>query len=252
MKRLWADFAQSWMLLTRVPLPRRFVPGVLPSPARSVWCFPLVGALTGAGAGAIYAACDQLGMPPLLAALWTVAAQLLITGALHEDGLADTADGFGGGHSREQKLAIMRDSRIGSYGVLALILSLAIRVAAIGAIGDGASVLGAMTAAGALGRGAIIVVLARIRPARPDGLASSLGDPPAAVLATGAALAGLIAFAALPARVALAASAVSLLSGLVLARLARIQVGGYTGDVLGAAEQLAECGALTVAAIFSG
>src|SRR6202030_2053805 len=96
---------------------------------------------------AIYAVAHKIGSPPWVAAALAVAATLAVTGALHEDGLADTADGFGGGDTREQKLAIMRDSRIGTYGVCALILSLLIRADAIASLTEIALVAPALIAA---------------------------------------------------------------------------------------------------------
>ena len=112
------------MLLTRLPmgwLTTSVGPGRL---ADAVWAFPVVGAVVGAIGGAVFWFCTRLGMPPGVAAVWTLVSMLLVTGALHEDGLADFADGLGGGRTRERKLAIMRDSRIGTFGGLALMLSL--------------------------------------------------------------------------------------------------------------------------------
>ncbi len=252
MSSLWADFLAAWTLLTRVALPRRVFPARLPPLARSVWCFPAVGALTGAGCGALYTLLSKLGLSAGLAGLWTLAGLLLATGALHEDGLADVADGFGGGRDRPHKLTIMRDSRIGSYGVLALLLSVAVRATAIAGLREPHAVAAALLAAGALGRGAILIVLARIPPARTDGLAASLRDVEPFVLGRGLALAGLFALFALPARTALAASAAAVLCGFGAARIARAQVGGHTGDVLGAAEQVTECAVLTTAAALLG
>ena len=90
----------------------------------SSWTFPVVGAGVGALGALVYWLADRLGLDPILSAILAVAATLLLTGCLHEDGLADTADGFGASVSRERKLDIMRDSEIGTYGASALILSL--------------------------------------------------------------------------------------------------------------------------------
>jgi adenosylcobinamide-GDP ribazoletransferase len=249
---LWANFLRAWTLLTRVPLPRRWFPASLPPPVRCVWCFPVVGALIGAGGGALYAILLELGLPAGLAGLWTLAGLLLGTGALHEDGLADVADGFGGGRDRPEKLAIMRDSRIGSYGVLALLLAVAMRATAIATLREPHSVAAALVGAGTLGRGAILIVLARIPPARKDGLAAPLRDARLSVLGSGLALAALVSLAALPVQAAVAASAIAALCGLGAAGLARGQIGGHTGDVLGAAEQVTECAVLTVLAALAG
>ena len=119
-----------------------------------------------------------------------------MTGALHEDGLADVADGFGGGRDKMAKLAIMRDSRLGSYGVLALIFSVGLRWSALVALADPLAVGLALMSAGALSRAAVPAVYGWLDPARVDGLAAGLGGPPgtrvvmAAVL--GACIAGLL------------------------------------------------------------
>ena len=104
------------MLLTRLPVGWLATSAEPARLADAVWAFPVVGAVVGAIGGAVFWVCARLGMPPAVAAVWTLASMLLVTGALHEDGLADTADGLGGGRTRERKLEIMRDSRIGTFG----------------------------------------------------------------------------------------------------------------------------------------
>ncbi|WP_338320010.1 adenosylcobinamide-GDP ribazoletransferase, partial [Bradyrhizobium ottawaense] len=99
-------------------------------------------------------------------------------GALHEDGLADTADGLGGGRTRERKLEIMRDSRIGTYGVCALILSFGLRWSALAAIADPLLVAFALCAAHAAARAGVPAFMSLVPPARPDGLSASAGSPP--------------------------------------------------------------------------
>src|SRR5204863_1906899 len=106
-----------------------------------------------------------------------VTAGIALTGALHEDGLADTADGFGGGRDRDDKLRIMRDSRQGSFGVVALVLSIALRAAALGTIGEPIHVTLALIAAHAASRGVLPVLMHVLTPARPDGLGASAGRP---------------------------------------------------------------------------
>ncbi|MBS0559236.1 MAG: adenosylcobinamide-GDP ribazoletransferase [Proteobacteria bacterium] len=237
-----SDLVAAFVLLTRLPL------GRLAARARwrgeGVWAYPVAGAAVGLIGGAAFWAAARLGLPPMLAAIAAVAAQVLATGGLHEDGLADTADGLGGGRDRERALAIMRDSRIGTYGVLALAIALGIRVGALSALpGPGAAAL-ALLAAGMLGRGAVTGLLLVLPPARPDGLAASLGPVPLRPAALGMALAALAAFLPHGGR-ALAGAA---LAALAVGWLAWRRLGGTTGDVLGAAEQAAECAAL--AALF--
>ena len=216
--------------------------------AATQWAAPLAGAAVGLGVGFVLWLAGVLALPPALAAAFALAWGIILTGALHEDGLADTADGFGGGRSREDKLAIMRDSRIGSYGVLALCLSLLARWAALAAL-VGASpttALLAAVAAHAGSRAALPLLMAGLPSARPDGLSAGIGyidnRTVLAALALGFALllpCGL-AFAAL----ASVAVAVALF---LLARLALAQIGGRTGDVLGAAQQAGEIAILATA-----
>jgi adenosylcobinamide-GDP ribazoletransferase len=231
------------MLLTRLPV-RWLARGQAPAElADSVWAFPLVGAIVGGIGGAAYWAFFRLGLPPAVAAVWTLAVLLLTTGALHEDGFADTADGFAGGRTPEKKLEIMRDSRIGAFGALALMLSLAARGTAVAALAAPANVAAALVALGALGRGAILVVLLVLPPARADGLAAGL-TPRFGRSAVGLASAALLPLACGAAWACLAAVAVAVL----LAWTARQQIGGHTGDVLGATSVATECVVLSLLA----
>lgn len=235
MKR-WAELVGAFTLLTRLPV-GGFVATHPPS-ADCVWAYPVVGLAAGGLAGLLLHGLQQAGMPQPLAVLWALAAYVLLTGALHEDGLADTVDGFGGGGTVARKLEIMRDSRIGSFGALALVFSVAVRAIAL-ALSARPELALILTAI--LGRGAMLLPLVLLRPARVDGLAAVLGGGTARAW-TGlllAALAGVFA-----PRAALAALA----GGLGMTLLARRQVGGYTGDVFGAAEQVAECACLSVLA----
>jgi adenosylcobinamide-GDP ribazoletransferase len=199
-----------------------------------VWAYPLVGLLVGLVGGIVDQACLQLGFAKLVAAFWAIAAQVLLTGGLHEDGLADTADGFGGGRDRASKLAIMRDSRIGAFGAIALMLVLGIRAAAI-ADRSGWSACLALMAAGSSGRAGMVCMLAILPPARRDGMAAELTAPPkTAVIASVAIALGVDLF---DVKTAIAAAA---LTGCVMTWLARNQVGGQSGDILGACEQAIE------------
>ena len=244
---LLRELVAAAMLLTRLPA-WRLAPGPLPDPARCVWAYPVVGAAVGGIGAGVYCAGAEIGLPPALSALWPLVALIWVTGALHEDGLGDTADGFGGGHSRERKLEIMRDSRIGTYGALALVMSVAIRGAGIAALARPLPVATALIAAGALGRGGILVMLLILRPARPDGLGATLREHDPARLAAGLILATAAPSALLPWRTALGAISASALAAAALAVLARRQVGGYSGDVLGASAIIVEGVTLTLLA----
>lgn len=238
------DARLAVVFLTRLPLPLRCAPPE-GAHARAMAWFPVVGALIGLAGAAVHGLALAGNLPPAVAALLALGATIWITGALHEDGLADVADGLGGGRDRDRKLEIMRDSRVGTYGVLALLLSVGLRAAALATPGDPWAVATGLAAAAALSRGLVPMVPLCLAPARRDGLAAGHGRPPrgvaiAAVL-LGVAIAGLmLGWAALPATTG------ALLAVGAIAWLAARQIQGYTGDVLGAAQQASECAILLV------
>jgi adenosylcobinamide-GDP ribazoletransferase len=245
---LVSDLVAALMLLTRLPVRRLARSGERPDLGRCIWAFPIVGAAVNGASGLVYWLARTAHMPPLLAAGWTLAATLIITGAFHEDGLADTVDGFGGGATPARKLEIMRDSRIGSYGAAALFLSLIVRTAAIAALGLPRVVLTAMIVAGALGRSAMIVPLLFLRPARGDGMGASVGEPRLINAGVGLGFAVITSFLFLPPLPGAGVVVLGFGSSWVLTIIAGRQVGGHTGDVLGAAEVVVECGVLTLLA----
>jgi adenosylcobinamide-GDP ribazoletransferase len=252
-----AELLYAAIFLTRLPIPW---PGVPPAGLfrRSLPAFPVVGALIGAAGGAVLWAGLAAGLPAGLAALAGVAAQILLTGALHEDGLADMADGLGGGRTREDKLAIMRDSRLGSYGALALGLATAARVLAAAALAgvDPRLAAAALVAAGAASRAVPAVAATLLPPARADGLAAEELRPGPRIALSAGLIGGGLALAALavaagPVPGVLAGLAALGIGGLAAAlpgRLAARQVGGYTGDVLGACQQAVEIAMLVTLA----
>lgn len=232
-------FLIATQFLTRLPIPARLQTNWGMEDLRdSVHMFPLVGVLVGLGASLVYAAAVFCNLPPVLAAILTVAAQVLITGALHEDGLADVCDGFGGGSTREQKLEIMRDSRIGTYGAIGLMLSLALRIGAIAHLAEPEVVAPALLAAAALSRAAMPVAMWLLPQARSEGLAASAGRPGLAMVWLGVGFGVIVSFLCLQpfvAGVAIAASAA--VCGLFLS-LSNRQINGITGDVLGSTQGL--------------
>ena len=242
MTALLSDLLTACGLLTRLPVAR---PGDL---AACVWAFPIVGGAVNGLGGLTYWLVHWFGMPPLLAAVWALTVTMLATGALHDDGLADTADGFGGGASPERKLEIMRDSRIGCYGALALLLSVLMRVAAISALGEPSRVMVAFCLAGMLGRGGILVLLLMLSPARDDGLGVAMGETRTGRATIGLALVVVACLLAAGVKPAIAIVAIGFGASLAMARLAHRQIGGYTGDVLGAGEVVTECVVLSIAA----
>jgi adenosylcobinamide-GDP ribazoletransferase len=215
--------------------------------ARASWAFPIAGGLIGLIAAAVYWLAGRMHIAPPAASVLALAATVFLTGAMHEDGLADTADGLGGGRTREKKLEIMRDSRIGTYGACALGLSLLLRWSALAAIEDTRSVAIALIVAHAAARAIVPAFMSLVAPARSDGLSSGAGQPPPLSVAVALGL-GIVAMAVGFGIQAMLAGVVALAAiGLLLAALARRQIGGQTGDVLGALEQAAEATLLLLA-----
>ena len=233
--------------LTRVPTPRlaTFEPDWI---TRSARYFPLVGQGVGAASALVLVLADRAWSAPVAAVL-AVAAGVLITGAFHEDGLADTADGLGGGQTAERRLEIMKDSRIGTYGACALVLTLALRAAILASTPVAIAAVILLSAHG-LGRAAAVVVM-RSTPYAPSGEAGKWKPVPEGVRTSEVLVALAIAswpLALLPLDAALGGLAMGGALTVALALLARRLIGGHTGDVLGAVEQMFEVGFLLGAA----
>jgi adenosylcobinamide-GDP ribazoletransferase len=241
-----ADLKASIAFLTRLPVARTTAASGADI-ARAAWAFPLAGVVVALIAAAVYALAHKIGSPPWVAAALAVAATLAVTGCLHEDGLADTADGFGGGEGRERKLDIMRDSRIGTYGVCALTLSLMLRVSAIASLGNPVVVLWALVAAHGAARAALPVFMALVPPARSDGLAFAAGRPSGERVVTASVLGILLLAIGLGPTLGIMALILLLVVIALMGWLSVAQIDGQTGDVLGAVEQVCEIAVLLVA-----
>jgi adenosylcobinamide-GDP ribazoletransferase len=240
------DFRTAVAFLTRLPMPHP--DGAMPPNfVRAQRMFPLVGALIGAAVGLLCLGLRYVGVPDLAAAALALGGSAILTGALHEDGLADVADGFGGGRTLESKLEIMRDSRLGTYGAVGLLVSFAAKLSALAVIPDG-DVVPALIAAHALARGVLPAMSMNLPYARKDGLARNAGQPDAATTAMAGGLALAIALLSLSWTNAVLAALAAGLSGFCMARLAMRQIGGQTGDVLGGAEQVSETAILVLLA----
>lgn len=240
-----SDLALALVFLTRLPWP-----GALDATrpvGRVAWAFPLIGAALGGLAGLVWLVAASLALPTALAAGVVVAVLALVTGGLHEDGLADSADGLASGRLGAAALAIMRDSRVGAHGVLAMLLAVGLKWGAVAAWPP-ATVFAALIALHAWARALMLLPVWIAGPAASDGLGAA-GAFAWREAALALALAAAVGLLALPAPVFLAMAAVS---GLVVGGfgwLAKRRIGGYTGDVLGASEQLAEtAGAVTLVA----
>lgn len=224
---------------TRLPVkaPAGAGPGQL---AEAAPAFPLAGLAIGLIGSGVYLLAMELGLSGLLAALLAVAATVIAGGALHEDGLADFADMLGVRGDRERKLAVMRDSRIGSYGTLALGFSVAIKVSALVGLGEPRLVAGALIASQVMGRAVLPVIMRSLPLARGNGLAADAGKPSNAGMYQALGLGLLIAAFACGPGSALVSLIVAVVAAYLVAEIARRQLGGYTGDVLGAAQEIAQ------------
>jgi adenosylcobinamide-GDP ribazoletransferase len=241
------EFRLALMLLTRLPAGRMADP--VPDLACARWAFPLVGLPVAVIVWAVHAGAMSFGAGPAMAAVMALGALILVTGGLHHDGLADFADGIGGGRDRAHCLEIMRDSRIGSYGVLALIVTLGLWGTALTRLGPLAG-LAAFLAVGVASRFAMVVLLYLLPPARGYGLGAQAGGRASGAVIVGAAATVLAVLPlgrpALPVAVAMALGA-----GFV-AWQARRRIGGQTGDVLGAAQMLSETAGWAALALIHG
>jgi adenosylcobinamide-GDP ribazoletransferase len=227
------DIATAFALLTRLPVPvdhsRAGARG-----AGAAWAFPLVGAALGLAAGLLGWLLVKAGISASMAAVFVIALQVTMTGAMHEDGLADMADGMGG-FTIGRRLEIMKDSRIGTYGAMALGLALLARHVGISELAVAAWPLG-LAALGAGSRALMVAVMAWLPNARAEGLSAQAGQPdPWPALGLGLAMClfvfgghGALVFAGMGLGVAL------------IALIAKARFGGQTGDILGASQQCAE------------
>jgi adenosylcobinamide-GDP ribazoletransferase len=240
------EFKASLAFCTRLPVGRAASP-TAKALANAAWAFPVTGVVVGLIGALIYVLAHRLGLPAWPAAALSVAATLVVTGALHEDGLADTADGFGGGDTRQSKLDIMRDSRTGAYGVCALVLSLLLRIGALASFADAYAVVWALIASHCAARAAMVILMWLLPPARSDGLSYEAGSPAGESIAAAAAIAFVVLLFCLhPMRGVIAALAL-IAAVALMAWLSMRQIDGQTGDVLGAAEQVGEVVVLLVA-----
>lgn len=200
-----------------------------------MWLFPLVGGVIGAIVAAIYNLAHR-ALPEWPSAALALTAGVILTGALHEDGLADCADGFGGGRDKDSKLTIMRDSRIGTYGALALILSVLLRASALTKLHHPDA---ALLIAHCLSRTTLPVVMRLTPPATTAGLAASVGRPGWLTIALALAIGVGLTVWFYPTRAFLPLLA-ALVAATLVSLVARRHIGGYSGDVLGATEQVVQ------------
>jgi adenosylcobinamide-GDP ribazoletransferase len=236
-------FLVALAFLTRIPIGRAFSTEQV---ARAAAWFPLVGGLLGLVNGAVWFGTTRV-VPKYVAAVLVLACEALLTGALHFDGLADMADGFGGGRTRDDVLRIMRDHAIGTYGAIALVLMLLLTAGCLVAFRTPLLVVSWLAAGGAFGRWSIVLLSRALPYARPDDAVSSHIGARELILAT----ATVCATGFLIRWQALVAAGVTLAIALVLGALARKRIGGVTGDTLGATAQICETAVLLTGVILN-
>lgn len=244
--------ARAISFLTRIPVPDHFFKGAANEAiARNAGLFPLAGALIGLAGGIVLALAHIIGLPTGLSAAIAIITLIVLTGALHEDGLGDVADGFGGGRTADKRLAIMKDSSLGTYGVIATVSSVLLRISALAAIFQASGLVAAacaLIAAHASSRGAMVWFWHEMPLAREDGVSAKAGTPNESAFSLAAILAliililfGIAASGFLSASVALGLGLCMLLG---FKRLCMSMIGGQTGDTLGACQQLVEIAVL--------
>ncbi len=251
------DLTMGLRFYSRVPLASLPFPDEPPELNRMALALPFVSLLLGAIPALLLIVLTLIGLPGIFAAGLAAIAYLAITGAMSEDGLADASDGLFGGATATRRLEIMRDSRHGTYGVLALVLFILLRIVAVGAIaalhslGAGALWLAAMI----LSRSGSLWLAVVLPPARTDGLSAAVGGVTRPAFAVGAILALIIAAVlAIPVLGPIAllialAFMVAVAAGWTIC--CQRLVGGQTGDLIGALQALLELAALTVFLIFA-
>ena len=244
-----AQIQVAFMLLTRLPAGK--LGGNIPSLADARWAFPLVGIIVGGAIFLCYMFASLCDVPPFLAAIIAFAVGLFITGALHEDGLADSADGLGGGSDKPAKLEIMKDSRIGSYGVIALVLVMATRIGSLSELDPSWHLFWSLISIAMISRLIMVLYLDVLPAARDEGLGKDASDMDMAGIK-------LAAFLSMPALAYLFIFAPASLVLMVVAAagfayLAKRQIGGQTGDICGAGQILSETiGLIALATIWAG
>lgn len=252
------DIARATGFLSRLPMPASRFAGHDGTLTRASGMFPLAGLLIALVPGLLVLILSGLNANAALTVLIAVIVLVAVTGALHEDGLADSADALGARGGREHMLEIMKDSRIGAYGVLALIAGFALRAVALTillSVSGGWNTFLVMLAVAAASRAAMVWHWSKLPPARPGGVAASAGAPDDRAL-THALLTGLVVFGLF---VTIASGPAAALLGLAVMAAAAHQwtatvrntLQGHTGDTIGATQQITETACLTALALLA-
>lgn len=251
--RPFSEFLVALRFLTRLPVP--FLRTLDPPPLQAAMgMFPLAGAIVGVLSGLVLVFGKQIGLPEFFCAILAIATAALITGGLHEDGLSDMVDGFGGGRTLDQRLEIMHDSRVGAYGALALCLVTLGRASLLVSLLEMAPLdtILLLASAAAFSRALMVDFMWATKPARRDGLSVAAGRPSRnttlLALAIGGFLAGIAASYVLTPIASIAAMAGAGMTLAIVRALSVRKIGGQTGDTIGASQVLTE---ITMLAIYS-
>lgn len=269
-ERFWQNFCRAAAFLTVLPLAR--LPTTRPGPpaaaddvaegsegiaqpieqtgflAEAAGLFPLVGVGIGTCAALALLASFHIGLHPLACAMIALAVAALVSGGLHEDGLADFFDGLGAGRSKEQRLAIMGDSRLGSFGALALIFATIIRAAILSGLFSPDTAALALIAGASVSRATLPGLMRWLDPVRPTGLGAAAGRPEPTQIALAVLIALVTALLTVGFWGAMSALVAALMAAAIVGFVAQQKIGGQTGDVLGAAQVLAEIAILAAIA----
>lgn len=232
------DIKAAFGLLTRLPIHVE-TERATQRGAAAAWAYPLVGVGIAFFAGLLAQVLLAIGLSEAPVAAITLAIMTIMTGAMHEDGLADTADGLWGGWDRARRLEIMKDSRIGAYGVIALVCGFLIHWTALDALFTRGYVWAPLIVMAALSRANMVLLMYVMPNARDTGLSQSVGRPPQAATFIAIGLAAVISFAFIGIS-GFTALLVSLCAALGCALIAHRKIGGQTGDILGATQQVSQ------------
>ncbi len=233
------DFLISVVFLTRLPVPLdiKFSMAAVGSASR---CFPLVGVIVGGISGAVFYGAILLNLPLLLCAFLALAAQVVLTGALHEDAIGDVADGFGGGATKDKKLEIMRDSRVGTYAVVTLILVMGMKAAVLSSFNDPNIAFSVIVSSAVASRGMLTWGMYLLAPASDNGLGASAGKPALITALWALFFTILLPLLVLGPFLGSIGILAAIVGAVLISGIALRQIGGQTGDVLGSIQQFAE------------
>ncbi|MFS8050809.1 adenosylcobinamide-GDP ribazoletransferase [Rhizobium sp. BR 314] len=256
MREYMRDIARAVAFLSRIPVSASFFAGYRGKLGTVSRAFPVAGLLVAFPAAIAFGVLLAFHADPLMAALLALTVLTVTTGALHEDGLSDTADGLGGGTDRERILTIMKDSRIGAYGAAALILSFGLRAAALAAIARHVSPSHgaiALLATAVLSRGAMVWHWHVLPAAKPEGVAASAGQPDGDAMQLALIMTLVLAILLIGPSMGISALVPCLLVVAVatffLNRHMRQRLSGHTGDTIGTTQQICEIASLCTLAM---